>query len=395
MGNKLKWELGPISVEIGALRVDFSNLPNSFVVVQILSMKETFEQKSVDWMDTTVLDSWLLNVLLISLSIGTVSGFIFVSTAWLSDLKQGFCSFDWYLSRDICCKYSDSNMGSACPDFPNWSQIIFGSDYYLVDYLAFVFFSTSLAGLSALLLNRLPSFAAGSGVPNLISYLDGFIANGFLSFKTCLVKCIALPLAVASGLSVGKEGPMIHIAAAIGDLIAKKLHLRNQVRRLELVSAASAAGVGITFGSPIGGVLFALEELCSFFPTHTMIKSFFAALVGTVVIQLIDPYRGKRVMYQVRLEETFYLFEMTSFILIGCIGGLLGAFFTKVIRRISTMNLDIFKRPILFASLIALFTSAIAYFNVFTRIDESELLENLFSDCANESADLCQYVNLT
>jgi chloride channel 3/4/5 len=138
-----------------------------------------------------------------------------------------------------------------------------------------------------------------------------------------------------------------------------------------------------------------LEELCSFFPTHTMIKSFFAALVGTVVIQLIDPYRGKRVMYQVRLEETFYLFEMTSFILIGCIGGLLGAFFTKVIRRISTMNLDIFKRPILFASLIALFTSAIAYFNVFTRIDESELLENLFSDCANESADLCQYVNLT
>ncbi len=42
----------------------------------------------------------------------------------------------------------------------------------------------------------------------------------------------------------------------------------------------------MAFGAPIGGVLFSQEELSSFFPTDTMIRSFYCALVSCVVLQV-------------------------------------------------------------------------------------------------------------
>ena len=94
-------------------------------------------------------------------------------------------------------------------------------------------------------------------------------------------------LAVAAGLSLGKEGPMVHIAICLGiNLIisweAIPLNViflvlfffkgnifsylfpkygKNEAKKREILSAAAAAGVSVAFGAPIGGVLFSLEEV--------------------------------------------------------------------------------------------------------------------------------------
>jgi H+/Cl- antiporter ClcA len=60
----------------------------------------------------------------------------------------------------------------------------------------------------------------------------------------------------------------------------------NKAKKREIITAASAAGVGVAFGSPIGGVLFALEEMSSQFTLKTMWRSFFCALVATVVLKV-------------------------------------------------------------------------------------------------------------
>ena len=69
------------------------------------------------------------------------------------------------------------------------------------------------------------------------------------------------PIAIASGLSVGKEGPSVHVASAIASVIASQVtrFRRSRVKMREIVTAGAAAGVAVAFGSPIGGVLFSLE----------------------------------------------------------------------------------------------------------------------------------------
>ena len=80
---------------------------------------------------------------------------------------------------------------------------------------------------------------------------------------TLLIKSIGIMLAVAAGLSLGKEGPMVHIAICLGNIFSYLFpkYGRNEAKKREVLSAAAAAGVSVAFGAPIGGVLFSLEEV--------------------------------------------------------------------------------------------------------------------------------------
>lgn len=105
--------------------------------------------------------------------------------------------------------------------------------------------------------------AAGSGVAEVKVMLSGFVLHGYLGLKTLIVKTLALVLSVASGLSIGKEGPYVHIAACVGNIACRMFHKysHNDGKRREVLSASAASGVAVAFGAPLGGVLFSLEEV--------------------------------------------------------------------------------------------------------------------------------------
>jgi len=114
---------------------------------------------------------------------------------------------------------------------------------------------------AARLVKSFAPYAAGSGISEIKCIIAGFVMKGFLSGQTLLIKSIGLPLAIASGLSVGKEGPSVHYAVCTGNVIAGyfEKYNRHAARTREILSACAAAGVAVAFGSPIGGVLFSLE----------------------------------------------------------------------------------------------------------------------------------------
>lgn len=126
---------------------------------------------------------------------------------------------------------------------------------------------TLFALTSASLVKSFAPYAAGSGISEIKCIIAGFVMKGFLGFWTLLIKSISLPLAIASGLSVGKEGPSVHYAVCTGNVISRffEKYRRNAAKTREILSACAAAGVAVAFGSPIGGVLFSLEVTMSTF----------------------------------------------------------------------------------------------------------------------------------
>lgn len=200
-----------------------------------------------------------------------------------------------------------------------------------------------------------------------------------------MIKSIALPLAIASGLSVGKEGPSVHYAVCTGNVISRlfEKYKRNASKTREILSACAAAGVAVAFGSPIGGVLFSLEEMSSYFPLKTMWRSYFCALVATAVLAAMNPFRtGQLVMFQVRYDRDWHFFEIVFYIILGIFGGLYGAFVIKWNLRAQAFRKKYLgKYAVLEATLLAAGTAIICYPNAFLRIDMTESLEILFLEC--------------
>ncbi|KAJ3136196.1 glycerol ethanol, ferric requiring protein [Geranomyces variabilis] len=332
--------------------------------------------------------SWIL-ISIIGISIGLVAGWIDVIAAWLGDIRFGYCSTEWHISKSICCT-GQYDADATCEAWNDWSSVILRSrGWGFVNWIFYILFSTMFASACAFLVTRLAPYAAGSGSAEVKTILGGFIIKGFLGTKTLIVKAAGLPLMVASGLAVGKEGPMIHVACCVGNVFPRLFpkYWRNEARKREILSAASGAGIAVAFGAPIGGVLFSLEELSSFFPAKTMVRSFFCALVATVTLQLIDPYRGKRVLYQVTYSRPWHFFELIFFIILGVFGGLIGVLLISVNRRVQKFRKQSWLKlhPIYEVAALAAGTAFVCYLNIFTRVDSSDLLEGLFREC--EEAD--------
>jgi len=230
--------------------------------------------------------------------------------------------------------------------------------------------------------------AAGSGVAEVRVILSGFVLHGFLGLKTLIIKSLGLVLSVASGLSLGKEGPYVHIATCVGNIACRLFskYDRNDAKRREVLSAAAAAGVAVAFGAPLGGVLFGLEEVAYFFPAKTLFRTFFCCITAALTLKFLNPYgTHKIVMFQVRYTVDWEYFELGSFILVGVFGGAAGALFIKASRRWATSfrRIKLIKRhPLLEVVLVALVTGIVGYWNPLTKLPVAKLLYNLAAPCS-------------
>ncbi|ORY42344.1 hypothetical protein BCR33DRAFT_718487 [Rhizoclosmatium globosum] len=331
------------------------------------------------------MQSWIL-LLILGVSLGLTAAFIDIIAAWLVDVRLGHCESEFYLSKAICCTVpslevihvlnSTTFSSDECPRWIPWSS------NYFTSWIVYIFFASTFAAITATLVVKIAPNAAGGGTPEIKTILGGFSTTDFLDFKTFLIKALTLPLTVASGLAVGKEGPMIHVASSLAGVLPEFFpkYKHNEGRKREIIAIAAASGVAVAFGAPIGGTLFSLEELSSFFPSKTMLRSFFCALVACVTLQFVDPYRGKRVLFEVTFSRNWLMIEIIGFCFLEYLG-LSGAFVIKISQVVGGIRKKhwITKHPILEVILMTILTGLFTHFS--HRIDGSELLEHLFQEC--------------
>lgn len=272
----------------------------------------------------------------------------------------------------------------------------------VLDMLWFILSSIAFGCLACLACILIAPNAAGSGISEVKSIISGFNRPDFLSFPTLFVKAFALPFTIASGLSVGKEGPSVHYASCVGNVVSRTLipwFNESPLQLSDIITVSSGTGVAVAFGSPIGGVLFSLEEMSSKLKLGILWKTFYTSLIAITTLQWWNPFgTGQIVMFEVRYELDWNWSEIFWFILLGIFGGFYGLLISKfnikyVHFRQKYLTTEGYKwnglREIFWLCLI---TSILSYFNVFMRLEMTKVMELLFDPCTSDEHNSDNFV---
>ncbi|XP_010546809.1 PREDICTED: chloride channel protein CLC-d isoform X2 [Tarenaya hassleriana] len=260
---------------------------------------------------------------------------------------------------------------------------------YFAGFIVYVFINLALVFSSAYIITQFAPAAAGSGIPEIKGYLNGIDIHGILLFRTLIGKIFGSIGSVGGGLALGKEGPLVHTGACIASLLGQggstKYHLNSRWPQLfksdrdrrDLVTCGCAAGVAAAFRAPVGGVLFALEEVTSWWRSQLMWRVFFTSAVVAVVVRTAMGWcksgkcghfgAGGFIIWDVSDgQDDYYFKELLPMAVIGVIGGLLGALFNQLTLYITSWRRNSLHKKgnrvkIIEACIISCITSAISF----------------------------------
>ncbi len=112
--------------------------------------------------------------------------------------------------------------------------------------------------LSGTIISKFAPAAGGSGVTQIINYLRHKEVP--MGLKVGIGKLVAGIIAIGSGFPLGPEGPAVQMGGSVAWKMAQWLKAPVAFRRV-IVAAGSGAGIAAVFSAPIGGFIYAIEEL--------------------------------------------------------------------------------------------------------------------------------------
>lgn len=158
--------------------------------------------------------------------------------------------------------------------------------------------STSLAltVTTALVIYFEPS-VAGSGMPEVISYLNGVRINTYFTWRVLALKIACLTTTISAGMVTGDDGPFALVGTITAVMLNKLMGRLKFIREFFqtgqpavdmilskrsnhiIASTGAAAGFAAAFRAPLGGVLFVLEEAISYFHPLLILKTIFTTFI--------------------------------------------------------------------------------------------------------------------
>jgi H+/Cl- antiporter ClcA len=197
--------------------------------------------------------------------------------------------------------------------------------------------------------------AAGSGIPQVMAALstNKSATSLFVSFRLSIAKLLLTTWGLLAGLSLGREGPSVQIAAGVMHSARRWLPKSGVVSDHGLLMAGGAAGIAAAFNTPLGGVLFAIEELTRK-PEQRSNGLIMAAIIlgGLMAVSAF----GNSTYFGVIPSETIGLSLLVPGLLVAVASGLAGGLFSRImIVSLSGASTDWFSRqrhkyPVYFAT---------------------------------------------
>ncbi len=167
--------------------------------------------------------------------------------------------------------------------------------------------------------------AKGHGVPEVMEAVS--LRGGRIRPRVVIAKMFASAVCIASGGSVGREGPIVQIGSTIGSSLGQ--YLKIDERRLRtLVGCGAAAGIAATFNAPVAGALFAVEIILGDFGVSQFSPIVISSVAATVISRL---FFGDSPAFAVPSYSLINVFELVIYAFLGICAGLASILFIKAL----------------------------------------------------------------
>lgn len=243
--------------------------------------------------------------------------------------------------------------------------------HFILDWHDWMIFIIAPIGfvLSWWLVKEFAPNAKGSGIPQVMAAVE--LANpkehrkirSLLSIKIIVFKIISSVILVIGGGAVGREGPTIQIAGSIFRKVNEYLpEWWPKISKKNMIMTGAAAGLAAAFNTPLGGIVFAVEEL-----SKTHINYFKTALFTAVIIAGLtaQTLAGSYLYLGYPKTNDVSLMVMFPIILVGGVAGILASQLSVTMLKISDWKkrkLKTDKSNVLFLVGCALIIAFISFF---------------------------------
>jgi len=160
-------------------------------------------------------------------------------------------------------------------------------------------------------------------------YMEAVVlGDGRISTRLSLVKCLSALFTIASGGSIGREGPLVQLASVVASLIGRFQNWSVPRLRL-LVGCGAAAGIASAYNAPIAGALFVAEVVLGSLAMEIFGPLVFSSVVATLTVR---GFIGGSPLYQIPPFKLNGNWEIVPYLLLGIIMGLVAPWFIRLLQ---------------------------------------------------------------
>lgn len=155
--------------------------------------------------------------------------------------------------------------------------------------------------------------------------------QGYVPWRNAVVQFLMGGMTLATGQSVGREGPSIHLGSAAGSWLGQRMKLPNNSIRI-LVGCGTAAAISASFNTPLAGVIFAVEVVILEYTAASFIPLILASASAVTLSRIVF---GDDVAFSVPSFNLVSLWEIPYLLLVGLVIGSVASFFIKTSQIIA------------------------------------------------------------
>ncbi|KAG5493529.1 hypothetical protein JIQ42_01899 [Leishmania sp. Namibia] len=173
--------------------------------------------------------------------------------------------------------------------------------WYWSGYIVWIAFAVCTSAVASGLCYLVPQ-SIGSGIPEVLAYLNGVSYPMIRSSGVLVTKLVAVIFTVASGVCTGHYGHLMLAGAMLGAQLLQRRHgvrcyhvhfvdcFRNPRDRRIILVIGAAAGIAAAFCVSVGGLLVIIELLSAVFPVRFALYVFAACLLSVLFTQVYWSY---------------------------------------------------------------------------------------------------------